>query len=202
MASNTEKGIQCDTVKKLYLMLFLVLFMIAGDRSNTQDLYAIGIIKQLSAACAAKTTIWIQLGLELSLDQTDLDIIQANNPQDVERCCLGMFNLWLNKQPNASWETLRKTLVYVELENLASLIRQPLSPHTFSDSTTDASNVDIGKKLFNILILPSYYIVRPSLMYCLFPVPMFSINRWSKGDYSALLLIICYVSKPVQSVFI
>ena len=148
MASNTEKGIQRDTVNKLYLMFSLVLFMIAGDRPKTRDLYDIGIIKQLSAACAAKSTIWIQLGLKLSLDQTDLDIIQANNPHDVERRCLEMFNLWLNKL-DASWETLRKALVYVELEQLASLIRQPLFPQTSSDSTIDSSNVDIGKKLFN-----------------------------------------------------
>ena len=62
--------------------------MIAGDRPKTRDLYTIGIIQQLSAACAAKSTIWIRLGLELSLSQTDLDIIQANNSHDVERCCL------------------------------------------------------------------------------------------------------------------
>ena len=128
--------------------------MIAGDRPKTSDLYAIGIVKKLSGACATKSTIWIELGLALSLNQNDLDIIDANNRHDVERCCLAMFKEWLSKQPNASWETLRKALVDVELEELAGIIQHLLSV----PSTTDASNaeVSIGKKLhilFDTLIL-------------------------------------------------
>ena len=121
--------------------------MIAGDRPKTSDLYAIGIVKKLSAACAAKSTIWIELGLALSLNQNDLDIIDANNRHDVERCCLAMFREWLSKQPNASWETLRKALVDVELEELAGIIQQLLLLSV--PSTTEASNaeVNIGKKL-------------------------------------------------------
>ena len=123
--------------------------MIAGDRPKTSDLYTVGIIKELSAACATKSTIWMELGLTLSLDQTDLNIIEANNRHDVQRCCLTMFNHWLDKHSNANWETLRKALVDVELEQLASRIKQRLSVPMFSSNTTDPSNADvsIGKKL-------------------------------------------------------
>ena len=109
------------------MILFMIEFMIANDRPKIKDLYAIGVVKQLSAACAMRSTIWKQLGYQLSLNQANLNIIEANYPHDVERCCSGMLNLWLEKQPDASWEILRKASVDVELEQLASIINQRLS---------------------------------------------------------------------------
>ena len=109
-------------------------------------MYTVGIVKKLSAACAMRSTIWKQLGYQLSLDQTDLNIIAANNPHDVERCCSAMFNLWLDKQPDASWEILRKALVAVELEQLASIMNQQLSTeYMFSNGSAGAS-LDVTSK--------------------------------------------------------
>ena len=32
-----------------------------------------------------------------------IDIIESNYGRDVKKCCLEMFRLWLNTNPNANW---------------------------------------------------------------------------------------------------
>ena len=78
------------------------------------------------------------------MSQADLDIIAANNPRSVESCCLAMFTLWLQKQPNASWEELKKALVAVELKQLANVISKELSPERTS---TGALEESVGKTI-------------------------------------------------------
>ena len=129
--------------------------MIADDRPKIKDLYAIGVVKQLSAACAMRSTIWKQLGYQLSLNQANLNIIEANYLHDIERCRSGMLNLWLEKQPDASWEILRKASVDVELEQLASIINQRLS----SENSSSLSKKYIGH--LNLII--SFSLVPPVL---------------------------------------
>ena len=73
---------------------------------------------------------WHDLGIEL-LDFDDveaLDIIEAEHPTDLNRCCTKMFQLWLTKQPTASWNQLIEALREpdVELHALATKIEQML----------------------------------------------------------------------------
>ena len=73
---------------------------------------------------------WHDLGIEL-LDSNDcqkLDIIEAENPSHLNKCCTKMFNLWLEKQSTASWNQLIEALRQpgVELDALASNIEQML----------------------------------------------------------------------------
>ena len=126
--------------KNILIQVYMVLVLhIASDRPEIKDLYRIGVIKKVSSACATRTTLWVQLGYELSLDQSDLNIIAANNPHDVERCCLDVFNLWLEKQPKASWEKLKRALIAIELKQLASVISEELWPVQASNETVDRS---------------------------------------------------------------
>ena len=73
---------------------------------------------------------WHDLGIEL-LDCSDvgeLDIIEAEHPSDLNKCCTKMFNLWLKKQPEASWNQLMEALRQpgIELGTSASKIEQML----------------------------------------------------------------------------
>ena len=70
------------------------------------------------------------MGIEL-LDPEDihtLDEIEKNHPTDVSTCCTKMFRLWLDKQPEASWEQLIQALrePTIGLNELANTTEQKL----------------------------------------------------------------------------
>ena len=73
---------------------------------------------------------WHYLGIELldSSDIGELDTIEAEHPSDLNKGCIKMFELWLKKQPKASWNQLIEALRQpsVELDTLASKIEQML----------------------------------------------------------------------------
>ena len=73
---------------------------------------------------------WHDLGIELlDVDEVeDLDKIEAENKDDLDKCCTKMFQLWLKKQPSASWNQLIVALREpdVELHALATKIEQML----------------------------------------------------------------------------
>ena len=75
-------------------------------------------------------TKWHYLGIELldSNDVGELNTIEAENPSDLNKCCIKMFDLWLKKQPTASWDQLIEALRQpgIELGTLASKIEQML----------------------------------------------------------------------------
>ena len=73
---------------------------------------------------------WHDLGLEL-LEQEDedgLNEIESNNPNDVSKGCKEMFQLWLRKCTNATWNQLIQALKEVELNNVATTIEGMLMP--------------------------------------------------------------------------
>ena len=76
------------------------------------------------------TTKWYDLGVELLAEEDvqALDEIQRNNPRDVSTCCTKMFQLWLERQPDASWRQLIQALrePNIELNELADTIEQKL----------------------------------------------------------------------------
>ena len=73
---------------------------------------------------------WYNLGIDL-LEEDDIDMlntIQSQHPTDFNICCTEMFQLWLSKQPKASWNRLIESLRQpgVDLNLLASRIDQML----------------------------------------------------------------------------
>ena len=73
---------------------------------------------------------WHDLGIEL-LDPDDvaeLDRIKIQYSQDLNECCKAMFQLWLRKQSDASWNQLIGALKQpgIELDALASKVEQSL----------------------------------------------------------------------------
>ena len=59
---------------------------------------------------------WKQLGRNLDLDDTLLNIIEKNNPHDCERCCSKMLSEWLDLTPNASWKMLNNAMEKIQNE--------------------------------------------------------------------------------------
>ena len=75
---------------------------------------------------------WHDLGLELlePQDEASLNEIKHNSHNDVAECCKEMFQLWLEKCPDASWNQLIESLrePSVGLNHLASKLEQMLTP--------------------------------------------------------------------------
>ena len=64
---------------------------------------------------------WRALGLELLPYKRHavLDIIEANSPHDVVKCCGDLFRNWLDTTVDASWDQLIRALWRVQLYGLA-----------------------------------------------------------------------------------
>lgn len=74
---------------------------------------------------------WYDIGLEL-LEQKDEQAvrqIKGNNVGNVAESCTKMLELWLDRQPNASWNQLIEALRApgIELNDAASKIERMLS---------------------------------------------------------------------------
>ena len=70
---------------------------------------------------AGVTIKWYDIGLEL-LDSDGavvLNEIGTNYPTDVSKCCTEMFNEWLQRVPDASWNQLAEALKKVGLNTAA-----------------------------------------------------------------------------------
>ena len=54
---------------------------------------------------------WYDLGIELlPSDVAKLNTIEADYPTNNNKCCNKMFQLWLDRQPEASWDQLTLAL--------------------------------------------------------------------------------------------
>ena len=65
---------------------------------------------------------WYGLGVQLSLDVNQLDIIKTNHSTNVEACCSAMFKHWLEVDTTASWIKLIAVLKRVKKYQLAESI--------------------------------------------------------------------------------
>ena len=65
---------------------------------------------QLKDLVLVKTTAWYDLGLQLGIEDTDLDVIEENNPKDINTCKRKMFKAWLKITPNPSYQQLVEAL--------------------------------------------------------------------------------------------
>ena len=73
---------------------------------------------------------WKDLGIELTDNIENLNLIAGNHPNDISTCCTNMFEFWLNSQLEASWNQLIKSLKQIKLNALADRIEQQLQPGT------------------------------------------------------------------------
>ena len=91
------------------------------------------------AACAHRPNVWRDLGIEL-LGQdgvAELDMVKANNSDNVTTCCSEMLTLWRQRQTGTSWNQLIEALVQVKLNQVAEEIRKGLKSQ-YDDTLADA----------------------------------------------------------------
>ena len=71
---------------------------------------------------------WLEVGLEL-LDESyerKLDIIKANHPNDVEKCCHKMLQCWLQVDVEANWNKLIYSLEAIGRFSTAERVKQDI----------------------------------------------------------------------------
>ena len=85
---------------------------------------------------------WKEIGIELALSYTTLEIIEANHPLKVQQRCTDMLATWLQKDVNATWQKVKKAI------NSPAVVRI-LSP-------TSASDFDKSKYMFVLSVIYSY----------------------------------------------
>ena len=54
---------------------------------------------ELKDLVLVKTTKWYNLGLQLGIEDTELDVIEENSPKDIDACKRKMFKAWLRITP-------------------------------------------------------------------------------------------------------
>ena len=69
---------------------------------------------------------WYDLGAQLLQKEYahKLKVIQANHPYDVQKCCVEMFQYWLEVDTEANWKKLIDALECIQMNVLAEKIRQ------------------------------------------------------------------------------
>ena len=65
---------------------------------------------QLKDLVLVRTTKWYNLALQLGIEDTELDVIEENNPKDIDACKRKMFKTWLRITPNPSYQQLVEAL--------------------------------------------------------------------------------------------
>ena len=60
-----------------------------------------------------KVTEWYELGLQLGVEDTELEVIEKNNLGDLKACRRNMFRAWLRITPNPSYLQLVEALMAV-----------------------------------------------------------------------------------------
>ena len=82
---------------------------------------------KLCEACDVNPQAWKDLGTELMPDAVaELSTISAQHHGSVVDCCSSLFQLWLQKQPDASWRQLIEALKKISLNRLATEIERKL----------------------------------------------------------------------------
>ena len=91
--------------------------------------------------------MWRDLGIELlgQDGKTDLDVIKANNKDDVTNCCSNMLRLWLQRQTEASWNQLIEGLLQVKLNRVAKEIKKRLKSPTEHRENKTADTTEVMK---------------------------------------------------------
>ena len=68
---------------------------------------------QLKDLVLVQVIRWYELGLQLGVDDRELEVIKRNNPGDLEACRRDMFRAWLRITPSPSYQQLVEALVTV-----------------------------------------------------------------------------------------
>ena len=80
------------------------------------------VVPQLKDLVLVQVIRWYELGLQLGVKDTELEVIKRNNPGDLEACRRDMFRAWLRITPSPSYQQLVEALVTVREVREADLL--------------------------------------------------------------------------------
>ena len=89
------------------------------DRPTIKQLQEVMRIKDIGI-----TTRWRDLGQELHDSNETLQVIETDHPSDVNTCCRVMFEKWLEKTPDASWNQLVTALIKIKMNTAADAVNK------------------------------------------------------------------------------
>ena len=78
-----------------------------------------------------KVTEWYELGLQLGVDDAELEEIEKNNRGDIRACRRNMFRAWLRITPSSSYQQLVEALMAVGEAKEADLLCKKYSKYNF-----------------------------------------------------------------------
>ena len=74
-----------------------------------------------------KVTEWYELGLQLGVEDAELEVIEKDNQGDLKACRRNMFRAWLRITPSPSYQQLVEALVAVGEAKEADLLSKKYS---------------------------------------------------------------------------
>ena len=77
---------------------------------------------QMKDLVLIKVTEWYELGLQLGVDDAELEEIEKNNRGDLRACRRSMFRAWLRITPSPSYQQLVEALMAVGEAKEADLV--------------------------------------------------------------------------------
>ena len=81
-------------------------------------------LKQLMKELRCKATDWENIGIQLDIDDGELQLIKSNNAGDNGSCLREMLRRWLAKtSPAPSWIAIIEVVEYLGDQDLASKLR-------------------------------------------------------------------------------
>ena len=112
------------------------------------------MVTEVGRDCALNPGAWKDVGLKLMPDiNATLDTVEVNSRGSVISCCSLLFNLWLQRDPHASWEHLIKALNNANLNYLATKIEGMLQPSADSTHKTETAKPQIPTGMHNAVLI-------------------------------------------------
>ena len=82
------------------------------------------VLPKLKDLVLVQTKEWYDLGLQLGVEDTDLDVIQSNNLHNLRACRREMFKAWLKMTPTPTYQQLIDALMAVGEVREADTLRK------------------------------------------------------------------------------
>ena len=80
----------------------------------------------MTADITGFSTKWHELGLQLLEERNSCSVlneIEHDYPNNANKCCIKVFEKWLNQQPDASWDQLLTALNDINMNRAAEQIK-------------------------------------------------------------------------------
>ena len=97
-----------------YQLLFLY-----HNISGTCNIQLKTLLRELTSVSGSQ---WLNLGIQLDIEDSTLEDIEANHRGDVHRCKTEMLRAWLQSDPTNPWTKLATALKHMKYKVLAQRI--------------------------------------------------------------------------------